>query len=332
MSSVLPIGQKFHTVASTVDTENKGSAQLNAKREAYTLDDISSSFTKIELHFPTDFDPVVGLPPLNGDLTRVFIAESFDSDIISDIRSFNWINTSEWKGSNPIGGYAYQIYNEMNVRTDETTSTVLSTQQNRLNYRGKTKPWFAFGDTSVIYGRANADTGEVAAPHLAYGSQSQIFIQTGTGVVEAFPSDTFYIGHNVNIKVESTNFSVNWMYGVNIDVELGENSEVADALTMCFLNADLLGGFSGSIQSYNGIYHDADGFTVGGNTTEAYFIKNVADMPIDTAGGLTFSGGLPAHADDAAAAAAGLTAGQVYQTDGTGAAPLNAAGILMIKQ
>jgi hypothetical protein len=40
----------------------------------------------------------------------------------------------------------------------------------------------------------------------------------------------------------------------------------------------------------------------------------------------------PAYADDAAAGAAGLGADQVYQTDGTGASPLNVAGILMVKQ
>ena len=39
-----------------------------------------------------------------------------------------------------------------------------------------------------------------------------------------------------------------------------------------------------------------------------------------------------AYADDAAAGAAGLGPGDVYQTDGTAAAPLNVAGILMIKQ
>jgi hypothetical protein len=39
---------------------------------------------------------------------------------------------------------------------------------------------------------------------------------------------------------------------------------------------------------------------------------------------------LPAYADDAAAS--GLTQGYLYQTDGTGASPLDVAGILMIKQ
>jgi len=39
---------------------------------------------------------------------------------------------------------------------------------------------------------------------------------------------------------------------------------------------------------------------------------------------------VPAYADDAAASA--LPAGTIFQTDGTGAAPLNVAGLLMIKQ
>lgn len=42
--------------------------------------------------------------------------------------------------------------------------------------------------------------------------------------------------------------------------------------------------------------------------------------------------GLTAFADDAAAGVGGLVAGDLYQTDGSGAAPLNAAGILMVKQ
>ena len=41
---------------------------------------------------------------------------------------------------------------------------------------------------------------------------------------------------------------------------------------------------------------------------------------------------LPAYDDDTAAGAAGLTAGKLFQTTGVGAAPLNAAGIVMIKQ
>jgi hypothetical protein len=41
---------------------------------------------------------------------------------------------------------------------------------------------------------------------------------------------------------------------------------------------------------------------------------------------------LPAHADQAAASGASLAAGALYQTDGTAAAPLNVAGIVMVVQ
>ena len=41
---------------------------------------------------------------------------------------------------------------------------------------------------------------------------------------------------------------------------------------------------------------------------------------------------LPSYDDDTAAGTAGLTAGMVYMTTGSGSAPLNVAGILMIKQ
>jgi len=41
---------------------------------------------------------------------------------------------------------------------------------------------------------------------------------------------------------------------------------------------------------------------------------------------------LTAYNDDAAAGVGGLVTGQLYQTTGAGAAPLNAAGIVMVKQ
>jgi len=46
----------------------------------------------------------------------------------------------------------------------------------------------------------------------------------------------------------------------------------------------------------------------------------------------TSIGNVAAYDDDVAAGVGGLVAGQLYQTTGLGAAPLNAAGIVMIKQ
>ena len=42
---VIPDGTKFHGVASFVDTQNKGSDQSNAMREAYTIEDIIAYFS-----------------------------------------------------------------------------------------------------------------------------------------------------------------------------------------------------------------------------------------------------------------------------------------------
>lgn len=58
----------------------------------------------------------------------------------------------------------------------------------------------------------------------------------------------------------------------------------------------------------------------------AVLTKMLADLTTPTT--LT----LAAFDDDAAAGVGGLSAGDMYQTTGSGAAPLNAAGILLVKQ
>ena len=55
-------------------------------------------------------------------------------------------------------------------------------------------------------------------------------------------------------------------------------------------------------------------------------LKAFTDQKLNAISGV----GVAAYKDDAAAGAAGLQAGSIWQTDGTGNAPLNAAGIVMI--
>tara|TARA_R110002126_G_scaffold185035_1_gene333470 strand:- start:83 stop:415 length:333 start_codon:yes stop_codon:yes gene_type:complete len=57
-------------------------------------------------------------------------------------------------------------------------------------------------------------------------------------------------------------------------------------------------------------------------------LKKFTDQKLNAISGI----GVPAYADDTAAGTGGVQAGSVFQTDGTGAAPLNVAGIVMIKQ
>ena len=61
--ATIPSGQKFHTLASTVDTKERGSASANAKREIYTMQDIADT---VSAGITTG---VTSLETLNGDLT-----------------------------------------------------------------------------------------------------------------------------------------------------------------------------------------------------------------------------------------------------------------------
>jgi len=56
----IPAGTKFHGVAPFVDTENKGSAQANAMRDAYTIEEIAGAGTSdvYTLNASTDGDNV----------------------------------------------------------------------------------------------------------------------------------------------------------------------------------------------------------------------------------------------------------------------------------
>jgi len=89
--------------------------------------------------------------------------------------------------------------------------------------------------------------------------------------------------------------------------------------------------------AYNGIKVDVteksigDGSTGDGNNLLNLAVGGVSKARIDNTGAI-FSSGTPAYADEAAAVTAGLATGDIYQTTGTAASPLNVAGILMIKQ
>ena len=73
----IPDGTKFHGVSPSVDTSNRGSASLNSKRDAYTIDDIcdscSESIIKIE---PVLF--VNASPGGTGTLTEMVNIVDFD--------------------------------------------------------------------------------------------------------------------------------------------------------------------------------------------------------------------------------------------------------------
>jgi len=327
----IPKGFKGHFVGPNVSTNLKKSRLLNSNVIAADMGEISTSFTKLSINYPETYDTLPGLPPINNDNTKITFLQEFDYDGVDTGGMFNWINSINTKGSVGIGGYGYQMFNNWDIRTPESeTATVLASQQNRLSFRGASNAFFILGDACTPRIRV-ADDGNLYPPVNFYGLSNDMISDAGTGVPPAAGSN-FWVANKNKIQLLTDNLAINYLYGHYYEWDIDNNVSVVESFRQIFLNADLEATYTGTINQYAGIYHDADGFVVGGNTTEAHFIKNTADMPITTAGGITFTNSLPAHADDAAAGTAGLTAGQMYQTDGTGAAPLNAAGILMIKQ
>ena len=68
--ATIPTSQKFHTLKSTVDTENRGSESLNAQRTVFTMQDI--------------IDTVIVGGGLDGSGTAGFISKWVDSNTLTD--------------------------------------------------------------------------------------------------------------------------------------------------------------------------------------------------------------------------------------------------------
>ncbi len=149
----------------------------------------------------------------------------------------------------------------------------------------------------------------------------KIFGESATSGVAAL-----FIEDNTNARVEIRDVDATTgnilseleLVANDLFVTIGTPSNVADKPML--INRNGSSKFRFETQTKNGVTYDAFGPSSGtaslGGTSEWV---NIFFNP-------------PAYADDAAAGAAGLGADQVYQTDGTGAAPLDVAGILMVKQ
>jgi len=136
----------------------------------------------------------------------------------------------------------------------------------------------------------------------------------------------YYQGTNLQcasfIQSGSNSSSVNVVStGVTAQSSDGTNTGSFNVDSNDFLLRNNIGGV------YHGISQSAGVVTIGnlsgGNNTK---------ITIDDVNEHITISNLPAYDDDTAAGVGGLTAGMVYMTTGSGSAPLNAAGILMIKQ
>lgn len=94
----------------------------------------------------------------------------------------------------------------------------------------------------------------------------------------------------------------------------------------------LLGTAAGASVICNSVIAAQGGITVSqGQTAQvAGTLQLTPTSVLDALSGSELKAVLPSHADNAAAVLAGLAAGRIYRTTGTGAAPLDAPGIVMV--
>lgn len=128
----------------------------------------------------------------------------------------------------------------------------------------------------------------------------------------------------------------------SLAMSASDSTGINNSVNLSSLNGAEINSYDGLNDSYLQINYS--GALIQSNTiTNSSFVQILPGLAMLKSGNgiitkgievtpLSVSLTLDSYADDADAGTAGLTPGQMYQTDGTGAAPLNVAGIVMIKQ
>ena len=126
----IPSGTKFHGVAPFVDTENKGSAQANAMRDAYTIEEIAGAGTSdtYNLNSTTDGDNVdLNLDAVSGPSSTVQLTAGTGVSITqsggNDVTITNTLNN--------VGGIATLEPEFMTVGPG--TSSTITTNKNIID-------------------------------------------------------------------------------------------------------------------------------------------------------------------------------------------------------
>jgi len=248
--AIIPNGQKFHTVNSTIDTENRGSASTNANRASFSMSDITATVINSG-----------GGGGLSGTGTTGFIPR--------------------WLSSTNLGNSDIQI-----------TASYSAPNGGQYELRGNLK---LFGEAS------------------------------GSGVAALFVEDS--LGAKVQIRdIVSPGGAINSEF----DITCSDNF-VAIGTTVSSPTGKLI------IKSKGNGKFEFDNFTDSAGTEIYCFAPNSnlgkgLGAPTAAAAWTRVFFNLPKYADNAAAIAGGSVSTELYQTDGTAAAPLNVVGIVMVTQ
>jgi len=139
------------------------------------------------------------------------------------------------------------------------------------------------------------------------------------GIYDASGSKRITSMLQVGADIISSELDINT--GIQDNVSVSGNFGTRTIKSTEFTYSNTVSGIEHGISQSAGVV--TTGNLSGGNGT-AITIDDVNEQ-------ITISN-LPSYDDDTAAGVGGLTAGMIYMTTGSGSAPLNAAGILMIKQ
>lgn len=198
---------------------------------------------------------------------------------------------------------------------------------------------FGFTDGTITYSNAPVLGGVL----LSNGIKAEFANPTGHTLSDSWTWDYTTVNQNV-LDFSNNDYKFQSVFGTDtFGYQIGDNLLGAGITGSAniYTNTDGDLGISGilnsgeltigySIQDSYGenVIQSASGVTTIGNLSGG----NGTSITIDDLNEQITIGNIKAFDDDAAAGTAGLTAGMVYMTTGSGAAPLNAAGILMIKQ
>jgi hypothetical protein len=198
-------------------------------------------------------------------------------------------------------------------------------------------------------GTLKGDNGDAITLDATLENGTNTFSLAESGVtqityVDGFDTGTFTISnntfaHETSVGDMASNISsgdgglffrfVNNDTGSSSETTMAEdsiNSEVSDGSVYAGMNLSVVG--EGAQLLFQGTDYFST-MTAGDGFASLRFADENVDYRVEaTAGGISIAG-LPSFDDDAAAS--GLTQGNLYITTGDGAAPLNVAGIVMMK-
>mgnify|MGYP003142170173 FL=1 len=142
----------------------------------------------------------------------------------------------------------------------------LVAQQVKSEFKGTGNAYFVIGQINI----AEVDGANNKQVNSVYGHSNQVKLRgSGTDTTE------FVIAHHNTIDLDNAGQDINNIYSGYYEIDDNTACDIEDAYQI-YLNYT---GSAATLTNYKGIYHKYNG-----GATNAQFIHNEADMPLDTAG------------------------------------------------